>query len=227
MSDDNKSEITITYETLFELLRREKNRDELQKLSKTFYNDVAAYLQEKNKILMPESADLFSDNEREKTVVQMKNAKRMVAELFERREKKIILIALNKARTPSSVIDKEVMLDTEIQFYNNLVAIFMENKANVLESVLNLRIMMADAYITKTPSYPSIEKKPKPVEPKPVSKAGHEDTKLVRFISPVPKFLGKNGEVFGPYESDDVANLPAQIAYVLIKKNRAEAMQTD
>ena len=43
-SDDsitiNKKEIKVTYETLYELMRRERNRDELQQLEESFYLDL-------------------------------------------------------------------------------------------------------------------------------------------------------------------------------------------
>jgi len=49
-------------------------------------------------------------------------------------------------------------------------------------------------------------------------------TKLVRFLHPVPKFVGRELEVYGPFEREDIANLPKEIAEVLIIKGRAEEM---
>jgi DNA replication initiation complex subunit (GINS family) len=42
------ADVKITYETLFDLLRREKNRNELQQLDPSFYLDVVSYLKEKS-----------------------------------------------------------------------------------------------------------------------------------------------------------------------------------
>src|SRR3989344_4083177 len=39
--------VVITYETLFELLNRERERPELQKLEQSFFADVVDYLREK------------------------------------------------------------------------------------------------------------------------------------------------------------------------------------
>ncbi len=52
-----------------------------------------------------------------------------------------------------------------------------------------------------------------------------ENTKLIRFIYSVPKFLGHHLEVYGPFEEDDTANLPEEIADILIKKGRAEEIK--
>ena len=49
-------------------------------------------------------------------------------------------------------------------------------------------------------------------------------SKTIRFLSPVPKFVGEELEVYGPFEEDDVANLPFRIASLLIKKGRAEEL---
>ena len=45
-------EVNITYETLFDLLRRERSRNELQELEETFYEDVKKYLEEKQNMLV-------------------------------------------------------------------------------------------------------------------------------------------------------------------------------
>ena len=54
---------------------------------------------------------------------------------------------------------------------------------------------------------------------------GSESIKSVRFTKSVPKFLGSELEIYGPYEENDIASLPSKIANILIKKERAEEMQ--
>ena len=49
--------------------------------------------------------------------------------------------------------------------------------------------------------------------------------KLIRFIHAVPKFVGKDLEDYGPFEEEDIANLPAEIADVLIIKGRVEEIK--
>ena len=49
--------------------------------------------------------------------------------------------------------------------------------------------------------------------------------KSVRFIKSVPKFLGPELEIYGPFEENDIASLPSKIAKILVKKDRAEEMQ--
>jgi len=47
---------------------------------------------------------------------------------------------------------------------------------------------------------------------------------LVRFLHAVPKFVGVDMNVYGPYDNHDIANLPSNIAEVLISKERAEVI---
>ena len=118
MSDEQ--EVRITYETIYEMLRNEKHKDDLQKLPKTFFSDAAEYLEEKNKILANNNKDLFTDSELEKTRVQINNIRRMIKELLDRSEKKLIILAMNLARTENAVYDKNLLLDQEREYLRNI-----------------------------------------------------------------------------------------------------------
>ena len=87
-------EVNITYETLFELLKRERDMSDLQKLEPSFISDFVDYLNEKKKTSEKED-NLFSSGEKKKVEVQIDNARRLVKEIYERREKKILRKFLN------------------------------------------------------------------------------------------------------------------------------------
>lgn len=132
-------DIRITYETLFDLLRREKNREELQKLDKDFYEQVLAYLKEKREALSKKGDELFVSAEREKLKIQFQNIRRIIKELYERREKKIINMAVNRARTGSDVIDTTHLLPSEKEFFEEQVNLLSKYKDNVLDAILHLK----------------------------------------------------------------------------------------
>ena len=76
------------------------------------------------------------------------------------------------------------------------------------------------------PEIKSELKPPQPVETKPeISKKELENARKVRFLGSVPKFVGKELEIYGPYEKEDVANLPLDIANMLINKGTAEEIK--
>ena len=99
---ENNKEVNITYETLFEILRREKDKEELQKLSDSFFSDVIAYLEDKNKALKDVTLQSFAD--KKKFDEELENIKKILKDLYERREKKIVNLALNISRTKSNLI---------------------------------------------------------------------------------------------------------------------------
>lgn len=228
-NEAQSSNINITYETIFELLRREKNRDELQKLSETFYADVVSYLSEKSRVFSPQAGDMFSDGEREKTVKQVLNVKRMITELFERREKKIIILALNKVRTASSITDSASMLGEEKMFFNRMVAQFSEYRNEVLQRVLGEK-QITHIHTAMQFERPRVEEERRDESPRQEDKEAPKQarkTKMIRILAQVPKFMGKELEVYGPFNTDDMANLPAEIAEVLIRKGRAEEIHVE
>ena len=48
--------------------------------------------------------------------------------------------------------------------------------------------------------------------------------KLVLFIESIEEFVGLNGETFGPFEKDEIVNLPKQIADILVEDKKAEVV---
>jgi len=127
-------EIKITLETLYDILRNEKNREDLQKLNDSFFYDVVNYLKEKKKLLgsKEKEDDLFAAGEREKLEYELRSIKRILKEVYEKREKKIIDIALNKSRTGSDIIDISAMLREEKDFYDQLMGLLDGYRSGIL-----------------------------------------------------------------------------------------------
>lgn len=115
--------IKITLETLYDILRNEKKREDLQKIDSAFFVDVVSYLREKNTLLQSKKQenDLFASGERDKLDYELRSIKRILREIYEKREKKIIDIALNRSKTGSDIIDTSAMLTEEKMFYEELL----------------------------------------------------------------------------------------------------------
>ena len=54
--------------------------------------------------------------------------------------------------------------------------------------------------------------------------AQEKETKRIKFTHYVPKFLGREMEVYGPFEPEDIATIPTELANILIEKGRAEGI---
>ena len=206
MTDDKN--ISITYEFLYELLRKEKFRKELQKLDENFFKDVINYLEEKKAILMSQEKkdSIFAPSNVQKTRKQLENLQKIIKEFYERRETKIIQLAVFSSRTNAPIQDYASMLEEEKEFYKTIVEELNNYRSSILKSLLE----------GKLPVKGRNKKKQKDAEP--------VETKLIRFMQAIPQFVGDDLEVYGPFESEDISNLPTRVAEVLIKNNRAEEL---
>ena len=211
-------EVNITYETLFELLKREKDMTDLQKLDPNFFNDFVDYLNEKSKVLDKEDS-LFSYDEKKKVEKQIDNAKRIIKEIYERREKKILYIALIKSRTKSDVMDTSTFLENEKKFFDEIVKVLDVFRNDVINNIIDGKQASGTAAGKE-----EIDKK-ETDEKDDNDKSEAKNTKLVRFLHVVPKFVGKELEEYGPFAEEDIANLPMEIADLLINKGRVEEIK--
>ncbi len=209
MSEKEPSTI-ITYETLYEILRREKFRKELQPLDKTFFKNVTQYINEKTSILNSQESksSIFSSLETQKTRRQLENIQRILKELYERRESKIIQIALFASRTQQAK-ETAAMLEEEKSLYNNILSTLNTHRTSILLNILS----------AKEPKIEQLSQS-KPLK----SEKEENTTKLIRLTHEVPKFVGSDMNNYGPFEKEDMANLPMEIANLLIKNKRAESI---
>jgi len=249
MGEDDK-DIRITYETLYELLRREKNRGDIQELDADFIDSVKSYLVEKRSMLYKNKDQqmLFSEEEQKKTLQQITNIIIILREIYDRREKKIINLAINKSKTDSDIIDTSKLLGEEVEMYSMFVDalnlyrskilhnMIDENMAEDVHSNVNMDNMKSE---DKKKSLPDDSKPDRTGEIKskgeedapstespatePTSSTGADkDIIKVKFLSEVQKFIDPDLKVYGPFNPGDTAEVPVVIADVLLNKGKAE-----
>ncbi len=191
----------ITYEMLYEILREEKIKKDLVKLDENFFKNVINYITEKQNVLESQQK-----KETVKVKKQLENIQRILRELYERRETKIIQLALFQSRT-NEVIDMAPMLAIEKGFFNDLLASLNCYRSAILINLLENK-------------EPKLEEKQEPKGLK--SQNEQVGVKLVKILNAVPKFVGDDLHVYGPFEEEYIASLPVMVADVLVKKNKAE-----
>jgi DNA replication initiation complex subunit (GINS family) len=211
-------EMIITYETLFDLLKREKDRVELQRLEPEFFVNVLAYLREKRQFAS--NQDATSYDERMKSHRELDNIRKLIKELYDRREKKIVLLALDQSRTKSNLVDFSHMLKEERELFEQLMKILDGFREGILSNIFNEQLPAI---------YTALGEK-RTVLPQETSQPTTETTKpttLVRFLHAVPKFVGPELDEYGPFSEDDIASLPREVAEVLLGKGRAEEINEE
>ena len=98
------------------------------------------------------------------------------------------------------------MLNEELEFYNTLKDNLNFYRRGILFNILAHKD-------------PSLEK------PKDIKTPIKDKSKLVRILHSIPKFVGEDMNVYGPFESEDIANLPEKVSTALMKKKRAEEIK--
>ena len=116
----------LTYNDLYDLLRKEKSNDNLQALPKDFLIDVAEYLNEKREQSAMDS-DMFVDSVT-KTKKQLENSITIFKELMLRRKKKLLNLVFVAAETGIMKKDYETMLSLERELFEKMVKFFEESE---------------------------------------------------------------------------------------------------
>lgn len=200
----------FTYEHLFDFLRRERSREEIQELDDDFYKQANSFLEQQAAAL--KEADPLS-NSSDHIRTQLQNSKKLLRELYDRREKKILMLALNKARTGSSIIDTSNIIAAEQPLLQELLTTLKKYRESITP------VAQAPKHTPKPrPTRKPVEK-PKQEESKPVPATGEV---TIKVTAAVPKFMGSNSKTYGPYDAGKEVSLPERIANILIKKGRAE-----
>ena len=182
----------ITYNDIYEVSRKERYSEQLQKLPKNFLKDVSQYFKEKKEITNREE-DAFSDSAM-KSKKQLENAVTLFKELMLRRRKKILNLVLVAAETGISKQDFESMLEFEKSLFDSIMECI-----NVSDKELSFTMNNSSEVET--------------------------GNMLVMMLEPISTFTDMDGEKLGPYEKGQIANIPEQIAELLIADGKAEEVK--
>jgi len=213
--EQTAKEVVLTYELLYELLRKEKSREDLQELDENFFSDSLNYLREKQQAYDENLAknDIFSQSERDKLHIQIANIKKIFKDLYDFRERKIINMAINSSRTNSNIVDTTQLLIQEKTLYNNLNELLTKYRTGILHRLLEQRELDVLPSVMPAPEITPTEKPEAPSE--------SSNTKKVKFVESVEQFAGKELELYGPFEPEQEAILPPELAEILISQGKA------
>ncbi len=199
--------VVLTFENVYEVLHREKSREDLQKLDEAFFNHVSNYIAEKRASLAVVSRknDIFSHKEKENINLQLINIKKVLKDLYSQREQKIISLALNKSKTNSSLIDTSQLLPKEKQMFEKLSIQLNEYRDEFFDLFEeNKEYQLAQEEQKTEPTNENIPK----------------DTVKVEFLTRVDTFIGRELEEYGPFDEGDTAELPKELAEILVNEKK-------
>ena len=200
---------TITFQSVYDMVRKEKTSEGIQELHPDVFKQLTSYLKTKIRIYKNSKNRGLNPSELEKMKAQIVSTRKLIKELYERRERKILQLSINKSRTKSDTIDDSTLLKEEKLLFNDATQVLDKYRQDILLNLVNARLPFGKKEETMT-----VEEKTTPTET--------EETMTVRFTSPVKKFLGLQEEIYGPFEPGDTVTINKKIAKVIIKRERGE-----
>ena len=146
--------------------------------------------------LLDVEMEMFSE-ETIKIKKQIENAMSIFDELMMIRKKKLLGLVFVASETGINKKDFENMLDFEKELFDEMI-VLMKGAEKKLNSQFNNKI---------------------------IEQPVNELLKLVLFLDKVEEFVGLDGERVGPFQKGQIANLPREIAQILIADGKAEIIE--
>ncbi len=119
------AEETITFELIRKIQLQEQTSNTLTKLPTNFFLAASNYLEQKKKIV---------SNDDRKGSLEVKNIERLIEDIFNRRERKIINASIIAAR---SGIPPDNMDESEKPFYNSVIMLIKSRRNETLKGILS------------------------------------------------------------------------------------------
>lgn len=191
----------ITYETIRNAHRAEKE-EELQKLPDGFFESIRNWFKVKEKL-----KDTTS-------LLEVENAKKLLEDVINRRQKKIVLAALSTMR---GQLPPAGLNDEERKFFDDIV-----NTLKAFKNDMNEKFRSFDdiAQEKVEEAKRSIEEM-KPVEVENIAVKPNGKL-LVKILIDLPKFVGTDMQSYGPLSTGDIITMPEEVAKLLITRKAAE-----
>lgn len=178
----------LDYDQIRKIHRLEKNTSKLVEVEPDFYNQLNSFIRKEKKSYLSSLKDFSSTKARD-----FANLKKMVEEIFNIREKKILGMSLVASRTKE--YPKPEMAIQENKIYREML-VLLEQHNRILEEIF------------------SSEKKKRKVK--------DLNNIKVKILSEVPSFVGTDMKEYGPFKKSEVVVLPYKIARLLDSRKLAK-----
>jgi len=198
----------INYGNIRKLQLLEKNSPVLTELPLSFYKELSEYLDVLNKRLDNEQSlqkqTLLKD--------EISNTERIAINIYEQRERKILLAAVSKVRGGNP--DLKNMLDVEENLYNSILNVMMKSRNNFLKNKKTEK--KDDKVENKVSKNEEKRQEDMPFQEKP--------NQIVRVTQTLPEFIGTNTKKYNLREGD-ILSLPEDMCLMLSKKGAVKKLK--
>jgi DNA replication initiation complex subunit (GINS family) len=192
----------LSFEELRDAQRKERSSPGIQPLKPEFWKEVAEYMSNKMAKYqeLSEGSSRFTDKVLAKFEREMRNAARVIVELYDLRERKILLLAWSEVATEEKV-DTRPLTPEEGELFSRMVQV----SGRVRQDVLDKALAGEASKIKAVPGKKEAKKKG------------------VEILEDVQAFMGTDLNLYGPYSKGENVELPEKYAKLLIDKGKAKA----
>ena len=203
------ADIEISYKTLRKIQQAEKSSPQLTQIHREFYTDVRMFLDRLYKRLeeekKPQKKMLIAE--------ECQNIEKIITNISEQREKKIVLAAVAKARGGSPNI--KPLLDEEKALFDVLYKDIVSFRKQLFSS----EDQQTEPSIGRKQETSSSQSEQKGSKPKREEK-GKNTHPILRIVEDIPSFVGTDNKTYTLYKAD-IVSLPEDLAKMLINRNVA------
>jgi DNA replication initiation complex subunit (GINS family) len=223
----------LDYETISQLFQKERKVSRLTEITPKFYDEVSKYI----KNLETEYLKEFQKNPASPTTMLLREEQikitRLLKHIYEIRERKVVLFALNKVKGSSQ--DVKNITPQEQLLLNEVIEVLARTRSPILDKTQSTTRSAPDETATKTetidqePAELELEEETEPVpidtEQKPQveparskTQPGH-DYVVALVIDDISSFVGTDLNTYD-LNREDVVSLPKDVASILVKNNK-------
>ena len=127
----------ISFEQLREVHRKERSKPSVLLISPSFWKEIAEYIFKKMKKYeeLRKNTSRFTDKVLVKFERELRNAARVIVELYALRERKIILLAWSEVATDEKT-DVRSLTPEEKEFFTRMVNVMKASRKEILDRAL-------------------------------------------------------------------------------------------
>lgn len=199
MNDDE-----INYKTLRKIQQIEKDSPTLTKIESDFYSSLSNYLKYLDSRLEKES----SPQKQMLLTEEVQNTRKIATNIYEQREKKILLAAISKARRGEP--DLKNLVDVERNLFDSILQLMVQTR----EELLNKKTREKEEKKT-------IESN---AEPKHENKKQENTNPVVMVTKDIPEFVGTDAKKYN-LRKGDVVSLPQDMSNTLSKRDAVKEIK--
>jgi DNA replication factor GINS len=197
----------ISYRFLRKIQQIEKNTPVLTDLDNDFYDNIEKYFLNLNTHKNSESGE----HKKKLLDEEIVNTKKIIINIYEQREKKILLTAISKARGGNP--DLKSMIDVERDFFDSILNLIKKFRRIILENK-KTNDEKKDQKIEKI----TVEDKKEINISKNIDK-----NSITRVIKDMPNFIGTDTKNYN-LKKNDIVSIPEDMVEMLLKRKAVEKL---